>query len=80
MISVSTRARSKAVAPAARRQRAETSFGRKPIVGPRTETVSRRMLVMEVAVTRDFVLKSRANGVKVGALLARRYRMRRMMA
>jgi hypothetical protein len=64
----STQARRRAVAPVARRLRAETSGGRNPRLGPRYWTESLRVVVRTYGVTRAYVLKTRERGVVGGAL------------
>ena len=51
MISVSTRATRRAMAPPAHRERAVMSSGRRPMEGPRAETEMRRTVVMSEGVT-----------------------------
>jgi hypothetical protein len=51
------------VAPAARRQRAETSLGKKPRSGPRDATVSLMQEVIVADVTDGMEVKTRAMGV-----------------
>ena len=51
MTSVSTPAQSRALAPAARRQRAVTSSGKNPNAGPRNLMARRRVLVMSGGLT-----------------------------
>ena len=83
IMSPSTLAHSSALAPAARRQRAETSVGRKPSAGPRKWTARRRVLVIREGVILAHwvgVIDTRANGVVSGARARRRWSMRRSMA
>jgi hypothetical protein len=67
-MSGSTQARSRAVAPAARRLRVETSGGRNPRSGPRYWTESLRVAVRTYGVTWADVLKTCERGVVGGAL------------
>ena len=80
MTSGSTCASKRAVAPAARRHRAETSLGRKPRAGPRERTESRIVVVIKEDVTVEVEPKTLAMGVPTGAECCRRYRTRRMRA
>ncbi len=60
------------MAPAAQRQRAETSVGRKPRSGPHAATASRIRAVRYDAVTVRGVLYTRAKGMVGGAECRRR--------
>ena len=81
-MSVSTSESRRAMAPPARRERADTSDGRKPRSVPRNFTVCRRCLVMSDGVTERVPdgVKTRARGVDGGAPRARRWTTRRIIA
>jgi hypothetical protein len=68
----STHAKSRAVAPAAQRQQAETSCGRKPNEGPKWVMDSRMQSMSVTAVTLEAVLNMWAKGIVGGAACSRR--------
>ncbi len=76
MRSVSTSAHKSAMAPAARRERAETSSGRKPYWGPRRATDTRSSAVRSAGVMRVSELDKgsikEASGCVAGAAAVRK--------
>ena len=82
MTSVSTWAQRRAMAPAARRERAVTCLGKNPSCGPIIEVVSLNAWVMSVGVTAVSLVpfQACANGVTEGAPCWRRCNIRRTVA